>query len=262
MGPHSIDSFSRPHQPGSRELPVRQESRVDGRPTPPVDYVRDTAFGAWFLDTETWVQHVLQRALDDLQRMMDAGRTYPEVLDAGCGRGRALRLLDERFRPRRIVGLDPDSGVQAHLAQAATQCRSTVEFQLANASDTRLPDRAFDLVFCHQTFHHIVDQERAILEFHRVLKPGGVLLFAESTRCYIHSWIIRLLFRHPMHVQRTAEQYIALIRGAGFELPPERISFPYLWWSRPDLGILEKLGFPPSPDHEETLVNAVAVRRG
>jgi ubiquinone/menaquinone biosynthesis C-methylase UbiE len=160
------------------------------------------------------------------------------------------------------VGLDPDSSLQAHLAQAATQCRSTVEFELANASDTRLPGCAFDLVFCHQTFHHIVDQERAILEFHRVLKPGGVLLFAESTRRYIHSWIIRLLFRHPMHVQKTAEQYIALIRGAGFELPPERISFPYLWWSRPDLGILEKLGYPPSPDREETLVNAVAVRSG
>ena len=262
MGPHPIDTFSRPRQLGSRELRVRQESRVDGRPTQPVDYVRETAFGAWFLDTETWVQHVLQRALDDLQRMMEPGRTYPEILDVGCGRGKALRLLDERFRPRRIVGLDANPDVQTHVARAASHCRSTVEFQLANASDTRLPDRTFDLVFCNQTFHHIVDQERAILEFYRVLKPRGVLLFAESTRRYIHSWIIRLLFRHPMDVQKTAEQYIALIRGAGFELPPERISFPYLWWSRRDLGILEKVGFPPPPNREETLVNAVAVRPG
>src|SRR5262245_41911053 len=237
-------------------------NREPDRPAGCPDYVRDTAFGTWFLDTQTWVQHVLCRALDDLQRMMEPGRTYPEVLDVGCGRGRALRLLDERFRPRRIVGLDPEPGVRACVAQAAAQCRSTVEFHLANASDTQLPDCAFDLVFCNQTFHHIVDQELAILEFYRVLKPGGALLFAESTRRYIHSWIIRLLFRHPMHVQKTAEQYMALIRSAGFDLPAERISYPYLWWSRPDLGILEKLGLPPLPEREETLVNVVAVRRG
>jgi len=35
-----------------------------------------------------------------------------------------------------------------------------------------------------------------------------------------------------------------------------RRSCPRLW------DLLEKLGFPPSPDREETLVNAVAVRLG
>jgi SAM-dependent methyltransferase len=225
-----------------------------------LDYVEETAFGIWFLNTETWVQHVLCRALDDLQRMMDPGRFYPDVLDVGCGHGKALALLDARFHPRRIVGLDPEPGVQAHLARAGGRCRSAFEFRRANASDTGLADCSFDLVFCHQTFHHVIDQERAIGEFYRVLRPGGVLLFAESTRRYIHSLAIRLLFRHPMDVQKSAQEYIALIRGAGFSLPPGRISYPYLWWSRPDLGLFEKLGFPSSPDREETLVNAVATR--
>ena len=97
-------------------------------------------------------------------------------------------------------------------------------------------------------------------EFFRILKPGGVVLFAESTRRYIHSLPIRLLFRHPMDVQRTAEEYLAIIRGAGFVLPDERISMPYLWWSRPDIGIFELIGLPVPEKREETLVNAVAVK--
>ena len=125
-----------------------------------------------------------------------------------------------------------------------------------------IPDRSVDMVFCHQTFHHLIDQNTALAEFHRVLKPGGLLLLAESTRKYIHSWIIRLLFRHPMDVQRNAEEYLSMIRGAGFSLAPGAISYPYLWWSRGDFGITERLFGVKSPTvREETLVNLVAIRR-
>jgi len=86
------------------------------------------------------------------------------------------------------------------------------------------------------------------------------LLFAESTKRYIHSLQIRLLFRHPMDVQKTAEEYIGIIRNAGFDLPDERISLPFLWWSRPDCGFLEWIGFPVPNKREETLVNAVAIK--
>jgi ubiquinone/menaquinone biosynthesis C-methylase UbiE len=118
------------------------------------------------------------------------------------------------------------------------------------------------MVFCHQTFHHVVDQEEALSEFHRVLKPGGVLLFAESTRKFIHSWIIRLLFRHPMNVQRTAAEYLLMIRRAGFAVAPGSIAFPYPWWSRSDLAIMERcFGLAPRIGHEETLINLAAVRQ-
>ena len=95
-----------------------------------------------------------------------------------------------------------------------------------------------------------------------MLKPGGLLLFAESTRAYIHSWIIRLLFRHPMELQRSAGEYMDMIRAQGFEFGPQNVSFPYLWWSRPDLGALERWGFPvPGPgQREETLINLVATK--
>jgi ubiquinone/menaquinone biosynthesis C-methylase UbiE len=225
-----------------------------------IEFVEETAFGIWFLSTETWYKHVLTRALNDLQRMPEPGRIYANILDVGCGRGKSIRLLDERFPPQRIVALEPDAQMLREAEVLGAQCNSRVTLLRTSATDTQLPDAAFDMVFCHQTFHHIADQESAMREFYRVLKPGGVLLFAESTKRYIESWIIRLLFRHPMEAQKTADEYIALIRATGFNVPAEKISLPYLWWSRSDLGLFEKLDFMPPAEREETLVNAVAVK--
>lgn len=226
----------------------------------PIPFVEETGFGLWFLDTDTWYVHVLTRALNDLQRLLDPGRTYADILDVGCGRGKSTCLLDKRFQPKSIVSLEPDAELLRSAASLTKRCNSKVTLLHASATEIPAPDASFDMLFCHQTFHHIADQESAIREFYRVLRPGGVLLFAESTKRYIHSWMIRYLFRHPMEAQKTADEYIALIRATGFDLPPQKISLPYLWWSRGDLGILEKLGFPPPAQREETLVNAVATR--
>lgn len=225
-------------------------------------YVRETGFGRWFLNTETWAVHVVKRALDDLERLIpDRRPSYAVVLDIGCGWGHSLLELAARFRPQHLIGIDIDLAMVQ--ASARRLRESGVAAELRQGAAARLPvgDASVDLLFCHQTFHHLVDQDAAIAEFHRVLRPGGLLLFAESTRAYIDSWIIRLLFRHPMDVQKTAPEYLALVRAAGFHVAPAAVSYPYLWWSRADLGLAERLlGIAPPATREETLINLVGVR--
>jgi ubiquinone/menaquinone biosynthesis C-methylase UbiE len=220
-------------------------------------YVPETRFGKWFLRTETWRVHVLERAIRDLLRLIPEPRTsYPVVVDVGCGSGYA-----QRFTPQQLIGVDIDPEMLAAAGHEAA--RAGVAVRLMESSSTRipLPDGSADLLFCHQTFHHLVEQEAALAEFLRVLKPGGVLLFAESTRRYIHSWMIRALFRHPMDVQRTAPEYLQMVRAAGFVVPESSISYPYLWWSRGDLGVLERwFGIEPPATREETLLNLVAIK--
>ena len=227
----------------------------------PKDYVQETRFGFWFLGTFTWQHEVVRVALDDLQRLMPPGGSYRTILDAGCGQGKTFGALAERFKPKRLIGVDLDAeGLERARAEAA-HYGVAAELIETDCAATGLPDACVDLVLCHQTLHHLARQEETLAEFLRVLKPGGVLLLAESTKAYIESWVIRLLFRHPMHVQRTAEGYLDLLRGAGFEFGPENVSYPYLWWSRAkDFGILEALRlYKPKPgERVETLVNIAA----
>lgn len=228
----------------------------------PAPHIPETRFGKWFLKTDTWRVHVLERAVADLVRLIPERRaSYDLVVDVGCGSGHSLPKLAQRFAPRELIGLDIDPQM-LHAARDEAQ-RAGIAPRLIEGSSSRMPlsDASADMLFCHQTFHHLVEQEEALREFLRVLKPGGILLFAESTRRYIHSWIIRALFRHPMEVQRSAPEYLQMLRQAGFVVPEDAISYPYLWWSRGDLGILERwFGIQPPADREETLLNLVAIK--
>jgi SAM-dependent methyltransferase len=226
------------------------------------DFVEETSFGNWFLKTTVWKRSVLVRALDDLKRMIPTATLVerPRVIDVGCGFGHSFSELAQRFLPSTIVGLDADPGLNERAGEEARACSCDVQLMEANAARTGLANAEFDVVFCHQTFHHIVEQEAAMAEFYRILKPGGLLLFAESTKYYIQTPQIRFLFRHPMEVQRTADEYIAMVRAAGFDAPDSRISLPYLWWSRPDIGFFEWIGRPVPTKRNETLVNLVAMK--
>jgi len=188
----------------------------------------------------------------------------PVILDVGCGHGLSFRLLGEAFQPQRIIGVDMHHESLARAQSAAHGLGFPVELIAGDCRTLSCASESIDIIFCHQTFHHLVHQEASLAEFKRVLKPGGTLLFAESTDAYIRSWVIRLLFRHPMQVQKSAEGYLDMIRDYGFSFSTQNVSLPYLWWSRArDFGLLERFGLlqpPPPGKRRETLVNVAAVK--
>ena len=226
-------------------------------------YVEETRIGFHFLRSHTWQHHVLRVAINDLKKLI--GSPLAEggsLLDAGCGQGKSFRLLNEAFHPARLIGLDADPRSLELSRNEAAREGLPVEIMAADCAQIALPDASVDIVFCHQTFHHLVEQERALAEFWRVLKPGGWLLFAESTKAYIDTWVIRWFFRHPMDVQKSADEYLTMLRQQGFVFGQHHVSLPYLWWSRSaDFGLLERWGVrAPSPPgkRDETLVNVAA----
>lgn len=223
------------------------------------DWVSETAFGKWFLGTDTWLHYVLAHAVADLDAL--AGSTLPRpphrLMDVGCGQGAAFALLQAHFAPREVLGVDVDARLLERAGAAAATVGTPVTLLHASAAHLPLPDAHVDVVFCHQLIHHVARQADVLRELHRVLTPGGVLLLSESCKVFIDSWPVRWFFRHPPGVQRTAEGYMDLVRDAGFTFDMAQVRAYAPWWSLPDLGLGHRLGLRTSaPVPSEVLIVA------
>jgi ubiquinone/menaquinone biosynthesis C-methylase UbiE len=120
-------------------------------------HVPESAFGKWFLQTDTWTVHVLDRAINDLVRLIpDRQPAYPVVADVGCGWGRSLSKLNDHFSPQRLIGMDIDPQMLEASATEAANSGLPVEFINCSSAHLTLPDNSVDLLFCHQTFHHLI----------------------------------------------------------------------------------------------------------
>ena len=99
-----------------------------------------------------------------------------KVLDCGCGPGIITCDIADRIPNGRIVGIDVDES-QVALANQNAEARSirNVEFRLASVYDLPFPSGSFDAVFSHAVLEHLRDPIKAVEEFHRLLRPGGVL---------------------------------------------------------------------------------------
>jgi SAM-dependent methyltransferase len=80
--------------------------------------------------------------------------------------------------------MDISPGMLAVLEDNAGQLGLEVETVACDAESLPLPDASFDLVLGHAVLHHIPDPGRALAEFHRVLRPGGVVAFAGEPSRY------------------------------------------------------------------------------
>jgi len=175
------------------------------------------------------------------------------VLDLGCGFGRhayeALRRgasvvacdlgVDELRQVRAVAGVMHDAG-QVGPTDAGV---GTVVLETANGDARRLPfaDGAFDRVIASEVMEHIDDDDTAMAELTRVLRPGGTIavtvpsLFPEKV-----CWSLSEDYHAPKvaggHVRiYRRQQVIAMLRAAGM-VPTghhrvHALHSPY-WWLR------------------------------
>jgi SAM-dependent methyltransferase len=106
------------------------------------------------------------------------GRT---ALEVACGSGGiTCRMALESGA--RSVGVDINArGIEVAGRLAEKQgLSSSVSFQVVDAG-RRLPfaDQSFEAVFCNDSINHLPDRLEVLRDWHRVLRPGGRLLFTD-----------------------------------------------------------------------------------
>jgi demethylmenaquinone methyltransferase/2-methoxy-6-polyprenyl-1,4-benzoquinol methylase len=104
-------------------------------------------------------------------------------LDVGCGVGLyALWLAEAVGAGGRVIGIEPDPE-KVEAARALVGGRAgpgRLEFKPGDGTAIPLPDRSVDWVWCGDVLHHIVETEKALREFRRIVRPGGRIVVKES----------------------------------------------------------------------------------
>lgn len=154
------------------------------------------------------------------------------VLELACGTGEVTTLIHDLGHD--VTALDFSEAMLA-VAKAKHAGKERVRFLLADAESPMEPDGRYDAIICRHLVWTLTDPAKAFAEWHRVLKPGGILLvfdgdWAKRTGLgRLASWLIARIDRRygpdRHHDGAMGKRHAAIMAELPFTdgLQPERI---------------------------------------
>ena len=150
------------------------------------------------------------------------------LLEVGCGSGVSTKLLANRLRPRRLVAIDTDPSMIGLARRRVRRVPASTALDLSLADATRMPfpDGVFDAVFEVGVIHHVPAWRPALKEIGRVLRPGGLLFFAEPSRGRLTRGLY-FFVPHDKDSMFSTGELVEALSDAGLEaqLPFRRLPF-------------------------------------
>lgn len=145
------------------------------------------------------------------------------ILQVECGDGEGAMFLAREFPSARVRGADrSDAAIRAARSRVGLDPEGRVAFKQGGPRSLPFPDDHFDLVA-------VLDARPAVRETMRVLRPGGFLALAESSRADAPAGIGGRLLRRrlgrlgfePIWAQPAGDGSFSVFRLGGGE-PPGR----------------------------------------
>jgi ubiquinone/menaquinone biosynthesis C-methylase UbiE len=120
------------------------------------------------------------QVLGKLRKLLgsELDRGYERALEIGAGTGYFSLNRLQAGVVREATCTDISPGMVARLSGNAERLGLSVRTARADAESLPFPDSSFDLVLGHAVLHHLPNLRRAFVEFHRVLRRGGRIVFA------------------------------------------------------------------------------------
>jgi 2-polyprenyl-6-hydroxyphenyl methylase / 3-demethylubiquinone-9 3-methyltransferase len=110
------------------------------------------------------------------------------VLDAGCGGG----FLSEELAKKgaHVWAIDTAEQLLAKAKEHAQEGGLNIRYSKASCEQIPFAKNTFDVVVCVDVLEHLANPQLALIEFMRVLKPGGTLFFDTINRTILAKWIV------------------------------------------------------------------------
>ncbi|MDH5692774.1 MAG: methyltransferase domain-containing protein [Gammaproteobacteria bacterium] len=147
------------------------------------------------------------------------------VLDIATGTGAAAMYSSKLVGTKgRVLGVDLSEGMikQAEKIRSELNCEN-LEFMVGDGESLNFPDNSFDRIYCASAFFWIADKPKALSNWRRMLKPGGILGFhAFPETSYVYGYVARkVLKKHGVeylaHAPTGSKEICeALLNEAGF----------------------------------------------
>jgi SAM-dependent methyltransferase len=158
-------------------------------------------------------------------------RYFPDAstfLDVGCGTGGVLEVMREAMPSLSLTGAEVDLDALAHAR------RRLADVPLLQVTTEQLPfDAEFDVVGAFDVLEHLDDDEGALRELRRAVRPGGGLVVTVPQHPALWSRVDEFS-RHRRRYRRR--ELIDRIEHAGFSM--RRVTsfvtfmLPFMAWSR------------------------------
>lgn len=111
-----------------------------------------------------------------------ANITGKDILEVGCGRGGGLSYINRYLKPNFAIGIDLNKKAIKFCNKKYSS--EKIKFFQADAQKLNFEDNAFDVVINIESSHRYSRVDLFLSEVYRILKPGGVLLFADFRNQY------------------------------------------------------------------------------
>ncbi|MEJ2293749.1 MAG: class I SAM-dependent methyltransferase [Candidatus Lokiarchaeota archaeon] len=141
------------------------------------------------------------------------------VLEAGCGSGFGLQLIQNDFHPISLHGFD----ILSEQVLKARKRNLSAHISIENATNIHYPAMKFDVVFVFTVLHHIPEYPKALKEISRVLKPGGYLLIDELNKRLLDFFEKFFGVKHPKRSRFSWPEFYIAIEKANMIIIDKKI---------------------------------------